>query len=62
LGEELFLQRLAQPFEFETKNVAGRLQKLIALLQLANVGNWVGRTIVALQGFYPMYLTVRRNA
>jgi ubiquinone/menaquinone biosynthesis C-methylase UbiE len=61
LGEKDFLDRLAQPFRFEMKRVAGKLGGAIALMQKVNVGNWVGHTIVALQGFYPISLVLRRE-
>lgn len=61
LGDDIFLERLSQPFVFETGVVAGRLQGLIGALRKINRGNWVGRLIVALQGHYPIYLTVRKG-
>lgn len=61
LGDELFLERLSQAFVFETKMVAGRLQWVMGILRKVNRGNWVGRLIVALQGHYPIYLTVRKG-
>lgn len=61
LGEELFLERLSEAFQFETKAVAGRLDRLIAFLQRINRGNWIGRAIVAAQGHYPIYLTLRKK-
>jgi hypothetical protein len=61
LGEELFLERLSQTFQFETKAVAGRIHRLIAFLQNINGGNWIGHTIVAAQGHYPIYLTLRKK-
>jgi len=61
LGEDLFLERLSHDFEFETDSVSGRLGRLIALLQKLNLGNWIGRAIVAAQGHYPIYLTVRKK-
>ncbi len=61
LGEDLFLKRLAQPFDFEMKQVAGRLRLLISIMQRVNVANWIGRLIVMAQGFYPIYLTLRRE-
>jgi ubiquinone/menaquinone biosynthesis C-methylase UbiE len=60
VGDDLFLERLAQMFTFETQVVAGRLQGIIAALKKINRANWVGRLIVALQGHYPIYLTVRK--
>jgi ubiquinone/menaquinone biosynthesis C-methylase UbiE len=61
LGEKDFLERLAQPFQFEMKRTAGKLGSAISLMQKVNVGNWVGHTIVALQGFYPISLVLRRE-
>lgn len=60
LGEELFLERLSQMFTFETEVVAGKLHGIISVLKKINRGNWAGRLIVALQGHYPIYLTVRK--
>jgi hypothetical protein len=34
----------------------------IKTMQKVNVGNWVGRTIVGLQGFYPISMVLRREA
>lgn len=61
LGDDVFLDRLAQPFQFEMQSTAGRLRVLISTMQRINIGNWIGRTIVAAQGFYPIYLTLRRQ-
>ena len=60
LGGEVFLERLSQAFVFETTVVAGRLQRTMGVLRAVNQGNWVGRLMVALQGHFPIYLTVRR--
>jgi ubiquinone/menaquinone biosynthesis C-methylase UbiE len=60
LGEELFLERLSNSFVFETQMVAGHLGKVIRIVQRINRGNWMGRTIVAAQGHFPIYLTLRR--
>ena len=61
VGEDLFLQRLSQTFKFETAMVAGSLYRVIAVLKKMNWGNWIGRLIVAFQGHYPIYLTVRKK-
>lgn len=61
LGDEIFLDRLAQPFHFEMERTARKLETVIAVVQRLNVGNWIGRTIVAAQGYYPIYLTLRRE-
>ena len=61
VGAEIFLDRLASPFEFEMERTAIRLGKLIGILQAVNVGNWIGRLIVLAQGHYPLYFTVRRE-
>jgi SAM-dependent methyltransferase len=62
LGEDLFLERLSEPFQFEMLRVAGRLGSLIAAIQKINRWNWIGRLIVAAQGHYPIYLTLRKQA
>ena len=60
LGGDVFLERLSNVFTFETEMVAGRLQGIIAALKRVNRGNWIGRLIVACQGHYPIYLTIRK--
>ena len=59
LGEEQFLKRLTGTFNFEAQIVKGRIERLIKLMQLVNVGNWIGHTLVGLQAHYPMYVTLR---
>ncbi len=61
LGEDIFLERLAQPFHFEMERPAGKLQAVIAFAQHLNAGNWIGHTLVAAHGYYPIYLTLRRE-
>jgi ubiquinone/menaquinone biosynthesis C-methylase UbiE len=61
LGEDLFLERLSQAFTFETQMAARSLQGTIAALKKMNRSNWIGHLIVALQGYYPIYLTVRKG-
>jgi ubiquinone/menaquinone biosynthesis C-methylase UbiE len=61
LGEELFLERLSHAFNFETQMVANKLRGTIAALNMMNHANWIGRLIVALQGHFPIYLTVRKG-
>jgi SAM-dependent methyltransferase len=61
LGDDVFLDRLAQPFKFEMERTAGKLQTIIAAVQRLNVGNWMGHMIVAAQSYYPIYLTLRRE-
>ncbi len=60
LGEDLFLGKLAKPFDFETKAVAGKLGRVIRCMQAVNAGNWIGQLIVAVQGHYPIYMTVQK--
>ena len=60
LGDEIFLDRLKQPFDFEMERTAAKLGMAMRLLQRANVGNWMGRLIVLAQGHYPIYCTIRR--
>lgn len=62
VGDEVFLDRLRQPFEFDMERTAATLGRLIRVLQKLNVGNWAGRFIILAQGHYPIYLTVRREA
>ena len=62
VGSEIFLNRLAQPFNFEMERTASRFGKTIRAFQRVNIGNWIGRLIVAAQGHYPLYLTIRRMA
>jgi SAM-dependent methyltransferase len=61
VGEDLFLERLAKPFVFEMEMVRNRIQNLMAAIKKLNVGNWIGHLIVALQGHYPIYLTVKKG-
>lgn len=59
-GEDLFLERLSKDFRFEMRIIANRLRHVISALQAINFGNWMGRVIVEFQGYYPIYLTVRK--
>jgi SAM-dependent methyltransferase len=59
-GGEIFRQRLREPFVFETSVVKSKLGSLINTVQALNIGNWIGWTFTALQGYYPMYVTARR--
>ncbi len=61
LGDDIFLERIARPFQFETQGASHRLGKLLRALQFVNRWNWIGKAIVAAQGYYPMYVTVRRH-
>jgi SAM-dependent methyltransferase len=61
LGDDIFLDRLAQPFRFEMETTARKLRTAIAVVQRLNAGNWMGHMIVAAQGYYPIYLTLRRE-
>jgi len=61
LGDDIFLERLAQPFQFEMQRTASRLQTIISVVQHLNIDNWIGRMIVAAKGHYPIYLTLRRE-
>jgi ubiquinone/menaquinone biosynthesis C-methylase UbiE len=62
LGEETFLAKLARSYEFRTMISANRMSSVLRVLQAVNLGNWLGHTIVALQGHYPILLTIRREA
>lgn len=60
-GEDIFLERLTEPFAFETQVVSSKLGAMIRVFRTLNAGNWMGRLIVLLQGHYPIYLTVRKR-
>jgi SAM-dependent methyltransferase len=59
-GGEVFRERLQEPFAFETSVVKSKIGTLVKTVQTLNIGNWIGWTITALQGYYPMYVTARR--
>jgi SAM-dependent methyltransferase len=61
LGADIFLERVSSDFAFETAAVAGRLGGVIAAMRRLNAGNRIGRAIVAVRGYYPIYLTVRKH-
>lgn len=62
VGEEKFLERLSTAFVFETRVVQGSIGGLLKAIQKANVGNWIGRLLVGLQAYYPIYLQVHKSA
>lgn len=62
VGDEVFLDRLREPFDFDMVRTAALLGGLVRVIQRLNVGNWIGRLIVVAKGHYPIYLTVRREA
>jgi len=45
----------------EMATVDARLGAVLSIVQTLNVKNWIGKTIVALQCHYPIYLTLRKN-
>lgn len=61
LGEEVFLNRLKRPFDFEMERTADKLGTPVRIFQSVNLGNWIGRLIVLAQGHYPIYLTAIRG-
>ena len=61
LGEKDFLDRLEKPFQFEMQRVAGRIGFAVRAVQMLNAGTWIGRTIVGLQGFYPISMVLQRE-
>jgi len=60
VGEDVVLDRLSNQFQFEMKTVASRLHRVLSFLHKINCRNWLGRLIVAMQGHYPIYLTVHK--
>jgi len=62
LGQDLFLERLSGKMRFETQMVEASIGGLMRVFQAVNRWNWIGRLIVLLRGYYPMYLTVRKKA
>jgi len=61
IGDDLFLERLSNTFRFEMQTIGARLGGVMSVLRKLNWGNWIGHTIVAAQGFYPIYLTLRKT-
>ena len=61
LGEDAFLSRMSQPFNFETQQVKGKLSSIMSTFQKLNFKNWIGRSIVSMQGHYPIYLVLHRE-
>jgi SAM-dependent methyltransferase len=61
LGEDVFVDRLSRPFDFETAIVANKLARVMSAVRMLNVRNWIGRSIVGLRGHYPIYFTMRKN-
>lgn len=61
LGQKDFLDRLARPYQFEMQRVAGKVGFAMRVVQKVNLGNWIGRTIVALQGFYPIEMVLQKG-
>ena len=57
----MFLDRIAAPFEFETRRSKQVLGRVIRVIQLLNVGNWIARVLLMLQAHYPIYLTVTKG-
>jgi len=61
LGEELFVERLRQTFQFETSGVGSKIGPLIRGLGFLNYRDFVSRLIIVFKGHYPIYMTVRKN-
>lgn len=61
LGQEVFLERLAQPWSFQTEQSAGKTSAVVSAIQALNRWNWIGRLIVVSNGFYPIFLTLRKE-
>ena len=57
----MFRDRIAAPFEFETRRSKQVLGRVIRVIQLLNVGNWIARVLLMLQAHYPIYLTVTKG-
>jgi hypothetical protein len=57
----VFLERLAKPWDFQMEQSRGKNGALVSAVQLVNRGNWIGRLIVFAQGFYPIFLTLRKG-
>jgi ubiquinone/menaquinone biosynthesis C-methylase UbiE len=61
LGQDIFLERLAQPWRFQTEQAEAMRAAIVSAIQAVNCWNWIGRLIVAAQGFYPIFLTLRKE-
>lgn len=63
LGEELFRERLrGASFNFEQDAAKSQLGGLMQLLLALNKGDWIANLFIALQAYYPIYMTVRKGA
>jgi ubiquinone/menaquinone biosynthesis C-methylase UbiE len=62
LGDDVFLEKLAKPYVFRTPLSGRFLTGTVRAIQALNVGNWIGRLIVAVNGYYPIFLTIRKQA
>jgi SAM-dependent methyltransferase len=62
LGEERFLRRFSQPFDFQTDALAGAAGRGMRALQAINWCNWIGRFFVGMQAHYPIVLVASRRA
>lgn len=60
-GEEVFLSRLRESFQFETTQVKSTLGTAVRVFSFLNRGNLLAKAVVALQGHYPIYLTVQKS-
>ncbi len=61
LGEEVFRDRLREVFRFETQAVGKRLGGVMKIIKALNGGDWLSSCLVAMKGFYPIYLTLEKQ-
>ena len=61
LGEDEFRERLRAPFEFESRQVQEKLQRLVGLATRLNRRDHLANILIALQAHYPIYLSVRKE-
>ena len=60
LGQELFLERITS-LDFATWASLGRLKRVLSLIGNPTVRRLLGKTVIALRGWTPIVLTLRKT-
>lgn len=61
LGEELFIERLRDAFQFEAGATRSKIGTMIKTLGFLNYRDFISKTLILLKAHYPIYLTVRKK-